>query len=105
MAEMREPTFLVLTALATRPLHGWAVRAEVADLSDGTVQLRPGSLYGILERLSAEELISEQGDEVVEGRRRELFALTPKGRRELREASERYAEMAVVQAEWNFGSK
>lgn len=48
---LREPTFLILTALAPQPLHGYAIIGEVAALSGGRLELRPGTLYGALDRL------------------------------------------------------
>ena len=47
---LREPTFLILAALAPQPLHGYAIIGEVADLSGGRLALRPGTLYGALDR-------------------------------------------------------
>ena len=37
---LREPAFLVLTALAGGPLHGYALVEDVLRLSDGQVRLR-----------------------------------------------------------------
>ena len=37
---LREPTFLILAALAPQPLHGYAIIGEVADLSGGRLALR-----------------------------------------------------------------
>ena len=44
---MQEPTFLIMTALAGSPMHGYGVIQEVAALSEGRVKLRPGTLYGL----------------------------------------------------------
>jgi DNA-binding PadR family transcriptional regulator len=44
-ATMREPTFLVLTALAAGPQHGYAVIEDVRRITDGRVTLRAGTLY------------------------------------------------------------
>ena len=49
---VQEPTFLILTALAAAPRHGYGVIQAVAALSGGDVKLRPGTLYGALDRLS-----------------------------------------------------
>ena len=39
---MQEPTFLILAALAARPMHGYGVILEVEALSERRVTLRPG---------------------------------------------------------------
>ncbi|WP_244302831.1 PadR family transcriptional regulator [Leucobacter coleopterorum] len=54
--EMREPTFLILTALASGRKHGYALIAEAAELSGNRVQLKVGTLYAALDRLSDEGL-------------------------------------------------
>jgi PadR family transcriptional regulator PadR len=77
--EMREPTLLVLTALTAGPRHGYALIEAVAELSRGRVRLKPGSLYGSLDRLSREGLVQEAGHEVVDGRHRRYYELSETG--------------------------
>ena len=48
---IREPTLFVLAALARVPLHGYAIIRSVAELSEGRVTLRAGTLYAALDRL------------------------------------------------------
>jgi DNA-binding PadR family transcriptional regulator len=86
---LREPTFLILTALAVEPLHGYAVIAKVADLSDGRITLRPGTLYGALDRLGDDGLVTAEREEVVEGRLRRYYRLTDKGTQVLYAETER----------------
>jgi PadR family transcriptional regulator len=76
---LREPTFLILAALAPQPLHGYAIIGEVAALSGGRLSLRPGTLYGALDRLLAEGLLATDREEVVEGRLRRYYQLTDAG--------------------------
>lgn len=78
-SEMREPTFLLLTALAGQPQHGYALIREVAHLSGGRVRLKPGTLYAALDRLADEGLIALSGEEVVDGRLRRYYCLTSTG--------------------------
>ena len=76
---LREPTFLILAALAPQPLHGYAIIAEVAELSGGRMTLRPGTLYGALDRLADEGLLEPDREEVVDGRLRRYYRLTDAG--------------------------
>src|ERR1700734_3892992 len=76
---LREPTFLILAALAPQPLHGYAIIGEVADLSGGRLALRPGTLYGALDRLADEGLLESDREEVVDGRMRRYYRLTDAG--------------------------
>jgi DNA-binding PadR family transcriptional regulator len=77
--EMREPTFLVLAALAGGRRHGYGIIQEVERLSDGGTHLRAGTLYAMLDRLAHDDLIVLAGEEVVEGRLRRYYELSTKG--------------------------
>jgi DNA-binding PadR family transcriptional regulator len=76
---LREPTFLILTALATGPRHGYTIIAEVSALSGGRLELRPGTLYGALDRLSDDGLVELDAEKTVNGRRRRYYRLTDAG--------------------------
>jgi DNA-binding PadR family transcriptional regulator len=76
---LREPTFLILAALAPQPLHGYAIIGEVGALSGGRLELRPGTLYGALDRLAAEGMLETDREEVIEGRLRRYYRLTDTG--------------------------
>jgi PadR family transcriptional regulator PadR len=86
---MREPTFLILTALADEPRHGYGLINEVDRLSDGRVALKPGTLYGALDRLADDGLVARDREEVVDGRLRRYYRITPDGERALRAETER----------------
>ncbi len=89
---MQEATFLILTALANGSQHGYGIITDVEAISGGQVRLRPGTLYTALDRLSADELIAVDREEVVDGRLRRYYRLTPTGAERLS------AEAARLQA-------
>jgi len=76
---MQEATFLILTALAAGAQHGYGIIAEVQQISGDRVRLRAGTLYTALDRLRADGLIGVDREEVVEGRLRRYYRLTPEG--------------------------
>ena len=80
---MTEPAFFVLAALVDMPRHGYGIMGEVAALSDGRVSLRIGTLYGVLDRLVAEERVEPDHEEVVAGRVRRYYRITGAGRQVL----------------------
>ena len=49
LGRFADPSLLILTSLAERPKHGYAIMADVADFSG--VRMEPGTLYGALSRL------------------------------------------------------
>jgi DNA-binding PadR family transcriptional regulator len=78
-AELRSPTLYLLAALGSGRLHGYALIQKMELLSGGDVRLKPGSLYGALERLTGEGLVRVAGEETVDGRVRRYFELTDDG--------------------------
>jgi PadR family transcriptional regulator, regulatory protein PadR len=96
---MTGQAFFVLTALAGGPGHGYRIVGEVAELLDGRILLKIGSLYGVLERLAAEGLIEPDREEAHDGRLRRYYRLTSEGRGALAEEAElRAASARVVRA-------
>ncbi|MFI2205054.1 PadR family transcriptional regulator [Streptomyces sp. NPDC020192] len=88
---MTRAAFFVLTALADQPRHGYGILREVEELSDGEVQLRVGTLYGVLDRLTADGLIVLDREEVQQGRLRRYYRLTDDGAAALETEAERMA--------------
>jgi DNA-binding PadR family transcriptional regulator len=89
---MQEATFMILTALANGSQHGYGIITDVEEISGGRVRLRPGTLYTALDRLRADELIEVDREEIVDGRLRRYYRLTPAGTKRLS------AEAARLQA-------
>jgi len=95
---LQEPTFLILTALAAGPLHGYGVIQEVAALSGDRVRLRAGTLYGALDRLAEQGLVCADRQEVVDGRLRRYYVLTDDGAAVLDAEAKRLAHNAEAAA-------
>jgi DNA-binding PadR family transcriptional regulator len=95
---LQEPTFLILTALAQGPQHGYGIMTDVEQMSGGRVKLRPGTLYAALDRVVAEGLVEADREEVVDGRLRRYYRLTPPGSGRLALEVERMQQNASVAA-------
>lgn len=93
---MQEPTFLMLTALAEQPLHGYGLIQQVEKLSAGRVKLRPGTLYGALDRLQRAGQVEVEREEVVGGRLRRYYRLTSEGADGLAVEANRMREVAEL---------
>jgi PadR family transcriptional regulator PadR len=91
---LREPTFLVLTALGAGPMHGYGIIKAIEEMSDGRVRLRAGTLYGALERLESEGLIAFDGEGSEGGPARRYYRLTKNGSQLLAREAERLATNA-----------
>lgn len=93
---MTEPAFFILTALLDDPRHGYGIVTEVASLSQGRVQLKIGSLYGVLDRLVGDGLVEPDREEVWQGRLRRYYRLTERGRTALTLETQRLAANARI---------
>ncbi|TYB61521.1 helix-turn-helix transcriptional regulator [Nonomuraea sp. PA05] len=93
---MTEPMFLALTALVDEPRHGYGIVQEVDRLSEGRVQLKIGTLYGVLDRLSAGGLVVLDREEAQQGRLRRYYRLTDEGAAALQEEASRMAATAAA---------
>ncbi|HSM55723.1 MAG TPA: helix-turn-helix transcriptional regulator [Candidatus Sulfomarinibacteraceae bacterium] len=78
-----ETTFLILLSLARAPRHGYAIMQDVAELSDGRLQMSTGTLYGGLRRMLEQGWIErfDEKSKVVDGRARKAYRLTELGRK------------------------
>ena len=92
------PTVLhILLALVEAPRHGYAIKQEAESRSEGAVRLGPGTLYEAIQRLQDSGLIRETdaSDDPVNGQeaQRRYYALTPRGRRILRQEIEQLGRL------------
>jgi DNA-binding PadR family transcriptional regulator len=97
-AALQEPTFLILTALAAGAQHGYGIMTDAEQISGGRVRLRAGTLYAALDRLTGEGLVAEDREEIVDGRLRRYYRLTPEGGQRLGAEVERLRANAAVAA-------
>src|SRR5687767_6793061 len=93
---MTEQATYILASLAQGELHGYGIARDVEELSDGRVRLTAGTLYGALNRLSADGLVEPAGERQVQGRRRRYYRLTAAGRAELSAEVERLRSAAAA---------
>lgn len=73
---------LILAVLGAGPLHGYAVIEELKARSGGTFDLPEGTVYPALHRLERDGMLASVWKKAA-GRRRRVYRLTGRGRREL----------------------
>lgn len=95
---LQEPAFLVLTALAGGPMHGYGLVQDVTSISEGRVRLHTGTLYAVLDRLREAGLIAIDHEEIVDSRLRRYYALTGAGAERLAAEAERMRRNASAAA-------
>jgi len=94
MSEKNPRTFLplhnnwfhILLSLVGKDQHGYGIMKEVLERTDGAVRIWPATLYGTLQRLIDEDLITESEErpaEDTDDARRRYYKLTRFGRQVL----------------------
>ncbi len=94
---LTEPVLLILTSLAEKPRHGYALLKDIEGLSGGRVRLSTGTLYGAIRRLLQGGWI-ERFDQPDTSREKQAYRLTAAGRRQLREELERMKQLTRAAA-------
>ena len=97
--------FQVLVALADGEKHGYAIGKEVVRRTGGSVRLRTATLYTVIKRLLADQLIEESSarpDPALDDERRRYYRLTKRGHK-VAVAEARRLEQTVVQARAKLG--
>jgi DNA-binding PadR family transcriptional regulator len=89
---------VVLAILADGPLHGYQIAKEMRARSDDTLRLGQGVLYPILHRLEDRGLIAGEWQQSTGTPSRKRYAITPRGRAELRDRRAEWAAFARAMA-------
>lgn len=76
---MTEAMYYVLLALM-RPNHGYQLMHAITEVSNGRVNMGPGTLYGVLSRMQKDCLIFLAENDG----RRKTYQITPEGEQALR---------------------
>lgn len=95
-ALVTEQALFILASLARGQLHGYGIARDVEELSEGRVELTAGTLYGALNRLAGDGLITQSRDVVVDGRRRRYYRMTGAGQTVLADEAARLRSTAVA---------
>jgi PadR family transcriptional regulator, regulatory protein PadR len=74
---------LILRALRTDEMHGWAISERIQQISQNVLQVNQGSLYPALHRLEKRGWITAQWRTSELGRRARFYSLTASGRKQL----------------------
>jgi DNA-binding PadR family transcriptional regulator len=96
---MSEAMFHVIVALADGDKHGYGIMKDVAERTNGAVQLSTGTLYGIVKRLLADGLVNEVRRRPSPGegeRKRRAYTLTAFGRDVARAEAARLSKLVAA---------
>jgi transcriptional regulator len=87
---------LILKALALGPRHGLGIARRIEQVTRGTFQVKPGSLFPALHRMEEEGWLSSSWGESENNRRAKFYQLTRAGRRQLGAETQRWARVSAA---------
>lgn len=87
---------LILKALALGQLHGLGISRRVEQITRGTFQVKPGSLFPALHRMEEAGWLSSEWGGSENNRRAKYYQLTKAGRRQLGEEQQQWEKIAVA---------
>jgi len=87
---------LILKALAAGELHGLGVSRRIAQITQGTFVVQPGSLFPALHRLEEAGWLESSWQRSENNRRAKYYSLTKAGRKQLGEETAQWNRIAVA---------
>jgi PadR family transcriptional regulator, regulatory protein PadR len=84
---------LILRALRSEAMHGWAVSERIQQISKDVLQVNQGSLYPALHRLEHRGWIKAESRVSELGRRARFYSLTTAGRKQLEIEAENWSKL------------
>jgi PadR family transcriptional regulator PadR len=87
---------LVLKALALGPLHGLGVSRRIEQLTKGTFQVKPGSLFPSLHRMEEAGWLASSWGESENNRRAKYYRLTKAGQKQLKVETESWERISLA---------
>jgi transcriptional regulator len=87
---------LILKALAAGALHGLAISQRIEQITNGTFQVGPGSLFPALHRMEEAGWLSSVWGESENNRKAKYYRLTREGRRQYDTEAEQWARIKLA---------
>lgn len=87
---------MILKSLATGELHGLGVSRRIEQITRGTFQVKPGSLFPALHRMEEQGWLASAWGESENNRRAKYYRLTKAGRRRLESETERWGRISLA---------
>lgn len=85
---------LILTVLEEEPMYGYQIMRELEARSQGYFTLTAASLYPMLHKLEADQLVSSSWQDGQGKRQRKYYTITDKGKEALADHASQWQEFA-----------
>jgi PadR family transcriptional regulator PadR len=87
---------LILKSISLGALHGYGILLRIQQISQGRLEIPQGSFYVALYRMEHKGLIVGEWGESENNRRAKFYKLTAAGRKQLKDETQKWTEMADV---------
>jgi PadR family transcriptional regulator PadR len=87
---------LILKALAIGEMHGLGISRRIEQMTQGTFQVKPGSLFPALHRMEEEGWLAAAWGESENNRRAKYYRLTKAGRKQFETETERWSRVSLA---------
>ena len=87
---------LILKAVSTERKHGLAISRRIEQVTGGTFQVKPGSLFPALHRMEEQGWLVSEWGESEHNRRAKYYRITKAGRRRLEAEAEKWGRVALA---------
>lgn len=87
---------LILRALAPQSLHGLGVAQRIAQITQQTFDVKPGSLFPALHRMEEAGWLKSSWGESKNNRRAKFYGLTRAGERQLERETEDWQRISMA---------
>ena len=87
---------LILKTLALDKMHGLGISRRIEQVTKGTFQVKPGSLFPALHRMEQAGWLESSWGESENNRRAKFYRLTRAGRRHLENETEQWRRISIA---------
>jgi PadR family transcriptional regulator, regulatory protein PadR len=89
---------LILKSLALEELHGMGISRRIMQITNGTFEVKAGSLFPALHRMEEAGWLTSFWGEAETNRRAKFYRLTKTGKRQLQAESDRWERISLAMA-------
>ena len=87
---------MILKTVEKNPMHGYGIAQRIKQLSEEVLEVEEGSLYPALQRMLIKGWIAAEWRPSENNRRARYYRLTPKGRRQLQQEIQQWAQLVAA---------
>ena len=89
---------LILKVVALEPMHGLGISRRIAQVTQETFRVKPGSLFPALHRMEEAGWLSAEWGESENSRRAKFYKVTKAGLRQLKEETSQWTRISAAMA-------